>query len=222
MTELTADEVRAMRGRERAIVRSAALLVPTIMKLIPATRSALEVGCGSAAWLSLFERHGVSDVVGIDGKRHPQLHIADASFVEHDLSQPFTSDRRFDLALSLDIAERLPADRAPGFVDDLCRTSDIVLFCAATPSGKSIGANNRWPSYWSRLFEAAGYACVDCLRPLIWADSRIDWRYAQGLLCFVKAERLAGLPLLNAAATLPAAMRDLVHPEAWPARALIP
>jgi hypothetical protein len=204
---------KAEMAMERSDVRSATFIVPRLVRLFPAARSALDIACGNAAWLSLLQRHGVPNVTGADRARHSRLHIDPGRFRELDPAHPFGLGRTFDLTLALNVAEYLPVDRAAGFIADLCATADVIVFCAAVP-GQGDGIHERWPSYWSRLFAARGFATLDCLRPLIWTDSRVHWRYAQSLLCFVKTERLAEFSGLAGAATGPVQMLDMVHPRA--------
>lgn len=89
----------------------------------------MDVGCGDGTWLSIFEANGIENFLGIDGSYVDLelLQIPQNCFMAYDLSQPLPSDRTFDLAVSLEVAEHLPAASAPGFVNSLTQLSPIVL-----------------------------------------------------------------------------------------------
>jgi 2-polyprenyl-3-methyl-5-hydroxy-6-metoxy-1,4-benzoquinol methylase len=76
-------------------------------------RSLVDVGCGIGTWLAEFEAAGIADVTGVDGDYvdRARLLIDRARFEPRDLSRPFELDRKFDLAMSLEVAEHLPPNR---------------------------------------------------------------------------------------------------------------
>ena len=45
---------------------SSAVVVPLILEYVTPT-SIVDVGCGPGGWLAEFRRHGIEDVLGIDG-----------------------------------------------------------------------------------------------------------------------------------------------------------
>src|SRR3954466_4961016 len=82
--------------------------------------SIIDIGCGTGNWLAIAHELGVREILGIDGPWvKAQLAIPPEKFVEHDLSTPLKLNRRFDLALSLEVAEHLPASAARTFVQSL-------------------------------------------------------------------------------------------------------
>src|SRR5690349_20884571 len=105
---------------QQASRTSAAVIVPLVMQWV-SPQSVIDLGCGMAEWLAAFQSAGVTDIVGVDGAyaTHDSLVIAANHFVTHDFSQPYRNDRRFDLAMSVEVAEHLPADAAPAFVASL-------------------------------------------------------------------------------------------------------
>src|SRR6266508_5182591 len=117
------------RSRETGSGASARHIVPLLVDLL-APASVVDVGCGTGTWLAVFQRHGVDDIVGIDGDYVPtdELHISPARFRAHDLTQPLCLGRSFDLVVSLEVAEHLPPESATGFVDSLCGLGPVVLF----------------------------------------------------------------------------------------------
>lgn len=195
---------------------SAAVVVPMLLALTPVS-SVVDVGCGTGGWLAAFRAHGVEDVLGFDGPwvAEEQLRIPRECFRRADLSAPLRLDRRFDLALALEVAEHLPPERADGFVADLLSGAPLVLFSAAIPGQGGEGhVNEQWPGWWAERFAALGARCLDPFRIALWHDERVAWWYRQNMLLFASPEALSRWPVL---AALPPAdpPRALVHPALW-------
>ena len=95
---------------------------------------------------------------------------------------PLGIDRRFSLAICLEVGEHLPPERAPGFVTDLTRLAPVVLFSAAVPGqGGTNHVNEQWSEYWVALFEAQGWTCRDAVRPWVRTNEDVAWWYRQNL-----------------------------------------
>jgi SAM-dependent methyltransferase len=172
------------------------VIVPLVVERLR-PRSVVDVGCGLGTWLAVFMENGVADVTGVDGDYvdSSRLEIPAERFVAHDLSTPLSLDRRFDLAVSLEVAEHLPADRAAIFVGSLTALAPFVLFSAAIPfQGGTNHVNEQWPEYWAALFGQRGFLPVDCVRREVWGDENVEWWYAQNTLLFVEEGRLASPP----------------------------
>jgi SAM-dependent methyltransferase len=188
---------------------SAREILPLVLDVVKPA-SVIDIGCGTGNWLAIAHELGVSDILGIDGPWvKAQLTIPPEKFVEHDLSTPLKLDRRFDLALSLEVAEHLPGSAARGFVQSLCDAAEVVLFSAAIPGqGGRRHINEKWPAYWAQLFADLQYQCHDFLRPRIWNNPRVTWHYAQNSMIFVRSgsRHQFGEPVTP----LP-----LVHPVLW-------
>src|SRR6266511_1612991 len=153
--EFYRDHLEVSRRSARAMV---ALVRP---------RSVVDVGCGLGPWLAVFREHGVSDVQGIDGAwvDRSKLIIPEDRFLAVDVRRPIQLERRFDLAVSMEVAEHLPGECAPVFVDSLARLAPVVLFSAAIPFQGGVGPiNEQWPEYWAEHFARNGYAVIDCIR----------------------------------------------------------
>ena len=194
---------------------SASIVLPHVLSLVN-PESVADFGCGVGTWVRALLDMGVTDVVGIDGNyvSDESLVIPGDRFVRADIAQPVDLDRKFDLAISMEVAEHLPPAKAAVFIDTLTRHSDVVLFSAAVPrQGGTYHVNEQWPDYWNGLFSAHGYRCVDILRDVFWEDDRIAWWYRQNMFLFVANDRLSAFPKLvaetNRPRSLPLAM---VHP----------
>jgi len=85
--------------------------------------------------LEVFRNHHIDDILGVDGEWVPAklLQIPRACFLAHDLMKPIEINRRFDLAVSLEVAEHLDRDSARRFIQTLVKLSSVVLFSAAIP-----------------------------------------------------------------------------------------
>ena len=104
-----------------------------------------------------------------------------------------SGEERFDLAITLEVAEHLPPERAAGFVEELCTLAPIVLFSAAIPDqGGTHHLNEQWPEYWVAEFSRLNYRPIDAIRPRIWTDPEIYWWYRQNCLLFVSTAGAEG------------------------------
>jgi SAM-dependent methyltransferase len=187
LSEYTNSYYEAIQGGSR---RSAEVVVPLVLGLLPARRI-VDVGCGVGNWLAVFREHGAEEILGIDGDHveRSQLQVPAEYFRAFDLSKSFSTDRTFDLAVSLEVAEHLPAESAETFVQSLTRLAPAVLFSAAIPfQGGNRHLNEQWPDEWARLFERHDYLAIDCVRKRVWENASVDWWYAQNTLLYAKAE----------------------------------
>lgn len=179
-------------AREARAAASAEVIVPLILSIFPA-ESVVDVGCANGLWLRTFERHGVTDYLGVDGDYVPRdmLRIPQDRFKEADLSRPADLPRRFDIGLSLEVAEHLPPGSAARFVDFLTSTAPVVVFSAAVPGQGGTGhVNEQWQSYWQDLFARRGYLCLDCIRPAVYANPEVSWWYRQNILVYCRPTHL--------------------------------
>ncbi len=197
--------------------RSAAKVVPMIIDLFHPS-SVLDVGCGTGTWLAEFVRHGVDDIIGVDGgfADTAQLRIRGEQFRRVELEEGFDLNRTFDLVVSLEVAEHLSPAAADRFVESLCRHSDRVVFSAAIPGQFGLNhVNCQWQDYWSGLFEQRGFSYFDELRWRTWGEGDIAAYYRQNIMIFAKGPRAANLPA-------PVSPPRVVHPDVYADRCLVP
>jgi SAM-dependent methyltransferase len=195
--------------------RSAAAVLPIVYRIF-APESVIDIGCGQGSWLAAAEALGSKQLTGLDGPwvDPAKLRSARIDFRPTDLTGPIVLEKRHDLCISVEVAEHLPAANADAFVDALCRASDVVLFSAAVPQqGGTEHVNEERASRWVARFESHGYACFDLVRGAVWDDERVAWWYRQNALVFVS--RVSPRFATFAAAPLPSAPRDIVHPAAF-------
>jgi SAM-dependent methyltransferase len=183
--------------------RAARAVLPHVFQFIKPA-SVLDVGCGLGTWLSVCEELGVRDCLGIDGDYvdMKKLAIPLAQFRTFDLRKAFNLSKKFDLVISLEVAEHLPESSADDFVKSLVAHGDTILFSAAIPGqGGQNHINEQWPEYWQSKFNQHGFYFHDVIRPEIWADPAIDIWYRQNMF-MVKREKPSSRFVLSA-----------VHPE---------
>jgi SAM-dependent methyltransferase len=201
-----------------AAARSAAFVVPTLCNLFPWVRSVVDVGCGTGTWLHEFELHGVPKLLGLESGDIPArlLQIEPSQFRIADFGGSWVIEDRFDLALSLEIAQQLPPGSVENFITQLARLSDVIVFSPAVPA---VNGQLRWDergsSFWVAHFELVGYECFDLLRNIFWYEQRVEWGYSQNILIFIaghRADLIADLRKQQAASERPL---DVVHPRAF-------
>lgn len=185
-------------------------------------KSVIDIGCGRGTWLKAFKEIGAENLVGIDGDWNDQKNMVDQSirFIGVDLNAPMANANigRFDLAMSLEVAEHLEPTSAGPFVNSLTELSDVVMFGAAyTKQGGRNHINEQPHSYWAELFKERGYRPFDLFRSRFWGDKEIPFWYQQNTFLYV----LEGSPLFT---TLEnhghgpmenLAFLDCVHPELY-------
>lgn len=178
--------------------------------------SVIDIGCGVGTWLNVFKEKGVDTVLGVEGQwvDEDTIVIEEDEFVKTDLEQPFQADQQFDLAVSMEVAEHISETSAGQFVKILTSHAPVVLFSAAIPlQGGKHHVNEQWPDYWRAKFAEEGYVIIDCVRPEIWEDERIEMWYAQNSFIYVDKEKLSDYPSLEARYTENPAMLSAVLPR---------
>ncbi len=194
--------------------KAAKEIVPIIVDLFK-PNSVIDVGCGIGTWLSVFQDFGVKDILGIDGeyvdKSLLHSHIDKSQFLAHDLTKPFKFNKKFDLVISLEVAEHLPEEAADIFVKTLVSLGDYIIFSAAIPNQGGEGhINEQWPTYWSVKFQQYGFDMYDGVRFAFWSNADVNWWYKQNIFLVIKTgKQLPDIPLLK---TKPL---HLVHPELY-------
>ena len=162
-------------------------------------KTVMDVGCTEKAWLKAFKKSG-AEVFGVCMVGHPvDFHEEGIRTQDIDFgSTRFNVQRKQDLALSLDFAEKFPADFVGRYIDDLTGISDVILFSSQLPVLSAVGktGQEKYPAHWQRLFEARGFVAIDCIRPQIWKMDDVLLEYKQGMVLYVREKSLAQYPKL--------------------------
>lgn len=192
-------------------------IVPEIIKLLE-PKSVVDVGCGIGTFLHVFKEHQVGEVLGLDGswvdKELLNKHISEKQFKECNLEEEITLNKKYDLAISLEVAEHLSEKSAKTFVKNLVNASDKVLFSAAIPlQGGQNHINEQWLSYWEALFAEHNYILHDVIRPILWNNEKVFCWYKQNMVLFGPKE----IDFKVEVEYCP--IRDIVHPELFTMKA---
>jgi SAM-dependent methyltransferase len=162
--------------------------------------SVVDVGCGIGTWLKAFAECGVDNYLGLDGDYVPRnkLLIEASRFQPVDLTNPPDLNRKFDLAVCLEVGEHLPARSAPRLVTSLTTFAPCVLFSAALPGqGGTHHINEQWPAFWQRLFAAREFVRLDPIRPQVWRNRSVEWWYKQNIYLYCHKDKVASKPALS-------------------------
>ena len=206
------------RNISRGSSDSAQEIVPIIIDLIN-PMSVLDVGCGVGTWLAEFRKMGIEDIVGVDGGYIDQalLQIPQEAFTTADLKKALDLKRKFDLVVSLEVAEHIPASCVETFIDSLVLHGPVVVFSAAIPyQGGTHHVNEQWQDYWSDLFLKRGYVVIDAIRKNIWNNEIVEVWYKQNILVYAKECNVnSNTKLYNARLSTTIEQISLVHPDIY-------
>ena len=175
-------------------------------------QSVIDVGCGQGAWLKTAESFGATRLKGLDGDwiKQDNLLSRNIDFTPVNFDRTFPAlNEKFDLCISLEVAEHISERNAENFVDLLCQASDTVLFGAAIKyQGGTNHINEQWQSYWIDKFKARAYQCFDCIRGQVWDNEAVEWWYRQNAFLFIGPNNVSvdteilktlQMPMLNVA-----------------------
>jgi hypothetical protein len=203
------------RGQSPTSSSAAAAILPPVVSLVRPV-SMIDVGCGVGTWLAAAERIGVRRLVGIEGPwvTSSDLESSSINLITHNLEQPISVGDRFDLAMSVEVAEHISQARADSLVGELCALAPVVLFGAAIPGQGGVHhVNEEWQSRWALRFAARDFRVFDIVRGRFWGDASIPVHYRQNTLLYVHQEHVARLEN-NSGGPLPEPwVLDVVHPE---------
>ena len=150
-------------------------------------RTVVDFGCGFGLFLQAAKRMGADTVLGLD---IPEVEvdtrrIRPDEFLPADFREPIALSSRFDLAISLEVAEHRPLHAASTFVGSLCAASDLIMFGAAVPYQGGMGhINENWLEFWYELFKKRGYLAFDIFRPELWTDASVTYYYKQNCILY--------------------------------------
>jgi len=184
--------------------KAANIIVPILISTFN-PKSVIDIGCGIGTWLNVFKKNEVIDYLGVDGSYVDRTlllkYIEEENFYPFDLRNELNLNKKYDIVISLEVAEHIDEKHSDNFIKTLTNHSDTIIFSAAIPF--QVGENHineQWPSYWIEKFEKHNFFPHDIIRPLIWNNAEIEFWYKQNIIVFKKAIK-SNMPVL-----------DLVHP----------
>jgi SAM-dependent methyltransferase len=205
--------------RHDKTVFAARTILSIIHEVADRPRSVIDIGCGVGTWLKVATEFGASDVLGVDGPwvSNEHLVIPKSNFRIADFETGYKPDKKFDLAISLEVAEHVSQAASDQFVSTLCSASDLILFSAAVPGqGGVMHVNEQWQDYWREKFDNHGFTALDIIRPRIWSDRQIPLWYRQNTILYTNAHRrqeLAGI--WEQKLKCPRMPISIVHPDMY-------
>lgn len=127
--------------------------------------SVIDFGCSVGHYLAHFEEKGCV-VHGVEGDPKALNHamISVDKIDNHDLRDPYSPDRTYELVTSFEVAEHIPEKFAGNYVDSLTAAGDIIVMSAAPPGQSGEHHVNCQPrSYWEEKFARRGFEYDDDL-----------------------------------------------------------
>lgn len=189
------------------------LIVDKLLKIYK-PKCVVDFGCGLGTFLKAFKEQNIKDVLGLDGswvdRDLLKNYLSNSEFKEVNLEQRISLDQKYDLAISLEVAEHLDQNSASLFVENLCNASDVILFSAAIPyQGGQNHINEQWVEYWQKKFRKHKYSFHDVLRDDIWLEESVKWWYKQNMFLVIKDDIFANLKMIPNKNKI----YNLIHPE---------
>ncbi len=190
--------------------KDAEIIISYIIEWIK-PKSIVDFGCGEGLWLSVAKK--IDDdisILGLDGEyvHKNRLKIPANNFQALDLSKRVSLNKKYDLAISTEVAEHIMEKYSDNFIDNITSVSDRILFSAAIPGQDGINhVNEQWQSYWIKRFEDKGYFANLSIRDFFWNEKEVtSWR-KQNIIYFSKFKDDLIVPKRR--------VFDVVHPDSF-------
>lgn len=144
--------------------RSYMLIAKAIAKWLK-PESVVDYGCGPG-WIlhNLHESHGVDDVYGFEYADEEALKVAPTTMKDRIEYMDLTGipaihySDPFGLAISIEVAEHLPEEKADAYLKNITMFTSLLLFSAAPPGQGGVGHINEQPwGYWLEKFANLGW-----------------------------------------------------------------
>ena len=100
----------------------------------------------------------------------------------------------------------------------MTKLGDVILFSAAVlGQGGTNHVNEQMPSYWAKKFLRLGYVGIDCIRPEVWENYKVQVWYRQNTLMYVNSKKFYLYPELQNYHLKNGnrIVYDAIHPEMW-------
>ena len=173
-------------NEDKLALKAASEIVPYLLENLK-LKSVVDIGCGTAAWLSVFKQYGVKNILGLDSHNNLSwLRISPEQFLNQNLEKAIFTEKIYDLAISLEVAEHINPKQSIRFISDLCNLSEIILFSAATPGqGGENHINENSLDYWRVIFKQKGYYPYDVIRDEFASKKNIAPWYRYNTILYV-------------------------------------
>lgn len=165
-------------------------------------KTILEFGCGNGDLSKALANAGIA-VTALDGYSTPDFAgLSNIEFHKADLNNPGQINlllnklnKKFDVAICMEVAEHLNPDVSKELIDSLTRVSDIIIFSAAVPDQGGDGhINCRSRGYWHELFEHKGFVIMDTIRQQIRNNDSVGKWYQLNTIDYIRFNDQLNLP----------------------------
>lgn len=188
------DDIYSPKYYQTLVEPYARKSVPQMAKSIVETfhpQSVIDIGCGSGALLVELRKLGVRRLLGLDAAE-AGLDIARARGLDTRkfdiVTDPLLYSACYDVVVSMETAEHLPASAADRYVELLCSLAPVVIFTAAHPGQGGIGhLNEQPPEYWKGFFKARGFQSLEktvAVWQPVWHSAGVADFYTNNLMIF--------------------------------------
>ena len=169
--------------------QSAKIILPIIFEYYK-PNSIIDIGCGVGTWLRASLELGIEDIMGIDCNTIPEEELLiPRKYIQIDNLETHKNinNKKYDMVISLEVAEHLEQSASEHFVDTLVSYGNIILFSAAIPHQVGINhINCHPPKFWFDLFKKHNYICFDFRDKLMNIhDDYLAPQYPQNTLLYV-------------------------------------
>lgn len=134
-------------------------LLNTLPPLLKNMKSVVDFGCGDASYIKkIKQRYPDKLVKGYDG--NPYVGKISGNFATQlDLTQPFKLDNKFDVVMSLEVAEHIPLEYERIYVDNLIKHVNkyLIISWAIPGQGGKGHVNEKDNEYVIDLFKGLGF-----------------------------------------------------------------
>lgn len=148
--------------------------------------SIIDFGCGVGTFLHVS---GVEDVLGIDMHNDMRsLRIPERAYMRHNLEHRLVHNRKFDMAICVEVAEHLPESAARTLCESISGVSDLVLWSAATLGQGGVNHINEQPmEYWCDIWKSLGYCQSSAPHAIRRLVGVLPW-YRHNLMFYTRCE----------------------------------
>jgi SAM-dependent methyltransferase len=167
----------------------AQLIIPALNDLFPIS-SVIDIGCGSGGFLKWCYENMALIIQGIEIDDNaflcPQVPMEYLQIL--DTSIPIQLDRKYDVCVSLEVAEHIPEGKADILIDNLVSVADkIIIFSAARPGQAGEGHINCQPQkYWIEKFCSKKFYPLIGWSNLLRGNVDIATFYRENCIIFIK------------------------------------
>lgn len=138
-------------------------------------KTLLDLGCGKGDYIKYFKSQGC-EVTGLDGNPHTPA-LSDGLAGVQDISVPFSLGKKFDVVISLEVGEHIPAEYESTLIDNIIKhaKNKIITSWAVPGQGGDGHVNCRTNEYIIDEFEKRGWEYNRLASSILRTSSSLPW-----------------------------------------------